>query len=189
MYLCFQIDSPMQVNKYPANIRLDEDVLKKSFVFYFRRRLQDVLIKTNIFASVIRLQKRFSRRLEDVLVKTNIFVLIIRLQDVFKTFSRRLQDLFKTSSKRFAKTSSRHLQDVFNAFWRRLQNVFKKYSRHLQDVLQRCLQDVFKLLLLTRFRDVFNMFLRRTAKTVIYKRIYLGHTFEKFMVSVQNLQE
>ena len=27
---------------YPANIRLDEDVLKTSFVFVFRRRLQDV---------------------------------------------------------------------------------------------------------------------------------------------------
>ena len=28
---------------YPANIRLDEDVLKTSFVFVFRRRLEDVL--------------------------------------------------------------------------------------------------------------------------------------------------
>ena len=35
---------------YPANIHLDEDVLKTSFVFVFRRRLQDVLIKTKIFA-------------------------------------------------------------------------------------------------------------------------------------------
>ena len=54
------------------------------------RRLQDVLIKANIFASALRLQKTPSRRLQDVLVKTNIFVLAIRLQDVFKTFSRRI---------------------------------------------------------------------------------------------------
>ena len=41
----------------PANIDLDEDVLKTSFVFVIRRRLQDVLIKTNMFALALRLQK------------------------------------------------------------------------------------------------------------------------------------
>ena len=51
------------------------------------RRLQDVLIKTNMFALALRLQKTSSRRLQDVLVKTNIFVLAIRLQNVFKTSS------------------------------------------------------------------------------------------------------
>ena len=64
-----------------------------------------------------------SRRLEDVLIKTDIFVLAIclqdvfkmssrRLQDVFKTFWRRLQDVFKTSSRRLAKISSRRFQGV-----------------------------------------------------------------------------
>ena len=65
---------------YPANIHLDEDVLKNSFktsfVFVFRRRLQDVLIKTNIFILVIRLPDVFksssvaemsSRHLQNVL--------------------------------------------------------------------------------------------------------------------------
>ena len=105
-------------------------------------------------------------------------------QDVFKTSSRRFQDVFKTSCKNVFKTSSRRLQDVF-----------KTSSRHLQDVLQRYLQDVFKtyhqvkLFLLTSLRDVFNKFLRYTAKTVIYRRICLGHTCEKFMVIVQNLQK
>ena len=47
--------------EFPANIRLDEDVLKTSLVFVFRRRLQDVLIKTNIFALLIRFQKTSSR--------------------------------------------------------------------------------------------------------------------------------
>ena len=61
-----------------------------------------------------------SKRLQDVLVKTNIFVLAIRLQDVFKTFSRRLEDVFqkrlqdilKTSLRRLEKISSRYFQDV-----------------------------------------------------------------------------
>ena len=87
----------------PANIRLDEDVLKTSFVFVFRRRLEDVLIKRNMFTLALSLQKTSSRRLQEVLVKINIFVLTIRLQDVFKTSSRHLQDIFKTSSRRIIK--------------------------------------------------------------------------------------
>ena len=69
-------------------------------------------------------------------------------------------------------------------------------SRRLEDVLQRSLQDVFKtyhqvkLFLLTLFQnDVFKTFLRRTANTVIYRKICLGRTSEKFMMSVKNLQE
>ena len=104
----------------PANIRLDEDVFKTSFVFVFRRRLQDVLIKSNMFALALRLQKTSwsrpiysswpyvfktsSRRFQDVLQK--------RLQDIFKTSSRRFEDVFKTSSRRLAKISSRRFQDV-----------------------------------------------------------------------------
>ena len=125
------------------------------------RRLQDVLIKMNMFASALRLQKTSSRRLgqdqyirlghtssrrlQDVLVKTNIFVLAIRLQDVFKTFSRRLQD-----------------------------------------VLQKRLQDIFK----TSCKDAFKMFWRRIIRLncLPSSRICLGHTSEKFMVSVENLQ-
>ena len=148
----------------PANIRLDEDVLKTSFVFVFRRRLQDVL------------------------VKTNIFVLAIWLQDVFKTYLRRFQDVFKTS-----------YQDVFKTFSRRLQNVLQKRLQDIfKDVLQRYLQDVFKtyyqvkLFLLTHLWEAFDTFLRRSfPKTIIYSRgICLGNTTsDKFMVSVQNLQE
>ena len=88
----------------PANIRLDEDVFRLRLQKTSSRRLQDVLIKTNMFTLALCLQKTSSRRLQDVLAKTNIFVLAIPLQDVFKTFSRHLQDVFKTSL--------RHLQDV-----------------------------------------------------------------------------
>ena len=70
------------------------------------RRLEDLFR--------LRLQKTSSRRLQDVLIKTNMFALALRLQKtswsrpiylswpyVFKTSSRRLQDVFKTSSRRF----------------------------------------------------------------------------------------
>ena len=132
------IDFNHNVNN-PANIRLDEDVLKTSWrrlsssfsedvfktswsrriclpqPYVFRRRLQDVF-KTSwsrpIYSCWLYVLKTSSRRLRDVLVKTNIFVFAIRLQDVLQ----------------------KGLQDVFKKFWRRLQNVFKTSSRRLQDV-------------------------------------------------------
>ena len=128
------------------------------------RRLEDVFR--------LCLQKTSSRRLQDFLIKTNMFALALRLQDVFLgqdqyihlgyTSSRRLQDVFKTSSRRLAKTSSRHLQDVLQRY---LQDVFKTYHQ-------------VKLFLLTRLWEVFNTFLRRSfPKTVIYRGICLGNTF------------
>ena len=99
----------------PTNIRLDKDFLKTSFVFIFRRRLEDALIKTNIFTLVIRLQDVFktcSRRLP-------------------KTSSRRFEDTFKTSSRHLAKTSSRCLQTVFKTSSRRPAKIS---SRRFQDV-------------------------------------------------------
>ena len=128
IFILYQIEgyrNILKLNSRPLTFMLKCSILKKqkedwnkspclvfsmSFEFFFLhpskhsswwRRLQDVLIKTNMFTLALRLQKTSSRRLQDVLVKTNIFVLAIRLQDVFKTSSRRL-----------AKTSSRHLQDV-----------------------------------------------------------------------------
>ena len=158
---------------FPANIRLDEDVF------------------------CLCLQKTFSRLLDQ---DEYIRLSHTSSEDVFKTSSRRLGE---DQHIRLDHTSSRRFQDVFKTFSRRLQNVFKMScknvfktsSRLLQDVLQRCFQAVFntyhqvKLFLLTGLRDAFNTFLRRTAKRIIYRRICLGHTFDKFMVSVQNLQE
>ena len=165
---------------HPANIRLDKDI----FCLRLQKASsQDVLIKTIIFTY----SYFFRRLLQDVLIKTNIFTLLILLQ---KTSSRRLdQDQYirlgHMSSRRLAKTSSRHLQDVFKTSSRRLA---KTSSRRFQDVLQRCLQYLFKtyhrvkLLWLIRFQDVFETF-------PIYRRICLGCTSEKFMISVQNLLE
>ena len=91
---------------YKSYVRPHLDYYHQTFVL-MNLRLQDVLIKTNIFSLVIRLQ--------DVLVKTNIFVLAIRLEDVFKTFSRRL-----------AKASSRLLQDVFKTSCKDIFNMFPR---------------------------------------------------------------
>ena len=135
-------------NMSPANIRLDEDVLKTSFVLVLRRRLQDVSIKTNIFTLLIRLQKTsWSRPIYlswSYVFKTSSR----RLQDIFNTSSRRFQDVLKTFSKRLQdifKTSSGHLQDVFKTFWRPLQDVFKTYHQ-------------VKLFLLTRFEVIKNVY-------------------------------
>ena len=150
-------------------------MLKTSFVFVFRWRLQDVFIKTNIFALLIRLRKRsWSRQIYSswsYVFNTSSR----RFQDVFKTSSSReiyspysrLQKtswtrpiyssksyVFKTSLRRLANSSSRHLQDVL---LRGFQDVFKMSSRCLAKMSSRRLQDLFKtyhqikLFLLTRF--------------------------------------
>ena len=184
--------SEVMAKAVPANTRLDEDILKTSFVFVFGRRLEDVF-KTNMFALALRLQDVFKTSWSRPIYSSWLYV--------FKTSSRRFQDVFKTSCKNVFKTSSRRLQDVLKTSSKRLQdvlkNVFKTSSRRLQDVLQRYLQDVFKtyhqvkLFLLTRLWKAFNTFLRRSfPKMVIYRGICLSNTTsDRFMVSVPNLQE
>ena len=149
----------MLLSKHSLWWRRFEDVLKTSFVFVFRRRLQDALIKTNIFTILIRLQKTSWRRLEDVF-KTSSRLLA-------KASSKPFQDVFKTSCKNVFKTPSRRFQDIFKTSSRRIEDVFNTSLRHLQDVLQRCLEDAFKayhqviLFLLTSFQDVFRTYSQR----------------------------
>ena len=110
------------VKKYPSEHsswwRCLEDVLKTSFVFVFRRRLdQD---------QYIRLGHRSSRRLQDVFKASSRFlqdVLPRRLQDVFKTSCK---NVFKTSSRSLAKMSSRRLAKTS---W----DIFKTSSRGSKD--------------------------------------------------------
>ena len=127
---------------HPANIRLDEDLLKTSFVF--RRRLdQDEHVCLSLTSSkrlgqdqYIRLGRTSSRRFQDVSHK--------RLQDVLKTSSRRIK---------------KRLQDIFKTSWRRFEKVFKTYHQ-------------VKLFLLTRLWEAFNTFLRSSfPNTVIYRGI------------------
>ena len=91
---------------YPANICLDEDVL----------------IKTNMFALALLLQKT---SWSGPIYSSWLYV--------FKTSWRRFQDVFKTS----CKTSSRSLQDVLKTSW-------KTTSRHFQDVFKTSCKDIFK---------------------------------------------
>ena len=134
-----------------------------SFAFFLRRRLQDVF-KTFDQDEYIRLSLRSS---EDAFKTSSRRLGQDQYIRLGHTSSRRLQDVFKTSSRRLAKTSSRHLQDVF-----------KTYHQ-------------VKLFLLTRLWEAFNTFLRRSfPKTIIYRGICPGNTTsDKFMASVQNLQE
>ena len=108
-----------------------EDVFRLRLQKTSSRRFRDVLIKTNILALLIHLQKTSSRRL----IKINIFVLVICLQEVFKTSSRRLRDVLKTSLKRLQDVLQRCLQDAFKTYHVVIlflltcfQYVFKTYS-------------------------------------------------------------
>ena len=80
-------------------------LMKTSFIFIFRRPLEDALIKTNIFTLVIPLQKTswsrpiYSCRLYVFKTSLRRFQDVFKMfcQDVLKTYSRRLRDIFKTS--------------------------------------------------------------------------------------------
>ena len=111
----------------------------------FRRRLQDVLIKTNIFLSVIRLQDVLLRRLQNVF-KTSckkrlqeILTSARRFQNIFKTSSRHLQDVLL---RRFQDVLKKSCKNVFKTSSRRLQDVLKTSSRHLAKMSSRSVQDV-----------------------------------------------
>ena len=153
-------------SKYSSWWRRLEDVLKTSFVFVFRRRLQDLLLKTNIFTEALPLQKTS--------------------YDVLRPKYSSWLQVFKTSLKLFQDVLPRCLQDVFMTSWRRLQDIL---SRRLQDVFKTYHQ--VKLFLLTCLQKVFYTFLSRSfPKTVFYRGICVGNTTsEKFLISVQNLQE
>ena len=190
-------------SKHSSWWRSLEDVLKRCFVFVFRRRLQEVFktawsrriysslsyifgrhfaqyqyirLGYNVFkTSSRRLAKTSTKRLQDALLKSNIFVLVV-------ASSRRLQKVFKTSSRRFA----RHLQEVFktsspaniSCFPQRLEDVFSVTVLHLpwrlQDVFKTYLQDVFKTssrhlredVLQLRHKDVFNTLWRRLVRQI-----------------------
>ena len=114
---------------YPRNATQQTFVLMKTSW----KHLQDVLIKTNMFALALRLQKTSWSR-----------PIYSSWPYVFKTSSTHFQDVFKTSSRCLAKMSSRRFQGDFktsckNAFKtssRRLQGVLKTHSRHVQDVFK-----------------------------------------------------
>ena len=116
----------------------------------------------------------WSGRLQDVFIKTNIFALVIHLQ---KTSWSRPVYLFWSY--------------IFKAFLRCLQDIVPRHlgqtcSRHLQDVSKSYHQ--VKLFLLTHLQDIFETYSTHFWD-VLHRRICIGHTSEKFMVSVLNFQE
>ena len=130
------------------------------YSYVFRRRLQDVFKKSwsrPTYSPWSYVFKTSSRR----------------LRCLAKTSSKRLQDVFKTSWKNASMTSSRSFEDVFKTSSRRLTKMssrpFRDVSSNesvLVNMFSRCLWGVFKT------------FLRCSPK------ILVGHTSEKFMVSV-----
>ena len=123
IFILYQIEgyrNILKLNSRPLTFMLKCSILKKqkedwnkspclvfsmSFEFFFLhpskhsswwRRLQDVLIKTKMFALALHLQTTSWRC----------------LQDIFKTSSRLFEDVFKTSPRRLTKISSTSFQDV-----------------------------------------------------------------------------
>ena len=130
----------LNCKKYPANIHLDEDVLKTPW-----GRLSSSSSESVLKTSSTRLDQdeyiRPSHLSSEVFFKTSSRRLdqdqYIRLDH---TSSIRLQDVLKASSRRLARTSSRPLQDIFNTS---CQDVFKTSSRCLQKCLQFSRKKVF----------------------------------------------
>ena len=95
----------------------------------FHLRLQDVLIKMNIFTWLTRSHKTSWSR-----------PVYLSWSYVFKTSSIRFQDGFKTSSRRL------RVQDVLKTYYQvklflvtEFQDIFESYSKRFWDVLLRCL--------------------------------------------------
>ena len=137
-------------------------LMKTSFVFVFGRCLEDVF-KTSSSRWIYclnhsSLEDNFKTSWSRPVYSSWPYVFKTSSRRLTKTSSRRLQNFFKTSCKSVLKTSSRRLQDVLKISSRRLA---KMPSRRWRIIRLNCLPR---------------------------SRICLGHTFEKFMVSVENLQ-
>ena len=97
-------------------------LMKTSFVFVFRRRLdQDEYVRLSLTSS------------EDVFKTSWLRPIYSSYPYVFKTFSRRL-----------AKTSSRRFENVFKTSLKRLQGLFKASSKRLQDIFNTFCKDIFQ---------------------------------------------
>lgn len=155
----------------PVNARLGEYLLKISWRHLSSLSPEDILntfsrlCDQNEYIHLGHWKKAFSRRLEDILIKTEIFTLNIRPQNVFNTFWRRLHNFLQHCLQEIFKTSSmpRHLQNVFKtsckgAFKTSLRGVCKMCLWNPQEVFKMC--DQLKLFFLTRLEYAFKTFSR-----------------------------
>ena len=127
--LCLNIITMYLPSKQPPWWRRLEDFFRLHLQKTSSRRLQDVLIKTNMFALVIRLQKTSLNGLQEILVK-----------QIYSSWSY----FFKTSSRHVQDVLPRRFQDVLKTSLRLLQYVLKTFSRRPQDTFKTSYQDVFK---------------------------------------------
>ena len=182
MFKHFMKKELKNIPKKLASILPYEDILKTSW-----KRLSSSSSEDVFKTSPRRLDKgeyiHLSHKSSQDVFKTNIFVLAIRLLDVFKISSRCFQDVFKAPCESISKTSSIRLQDVFKMSSKRirdvlpkhLQGIFKTFWKHLQYMFKTCYVFIGFSTGIIRLN-----YLPRS-------RISIGHTSEKFMVSVENL--
>ena len=106
---------------FPANLCLSKDVLKTSFVFVFRRCLQDILIKINIFPLLIRLEKTSWKCLDQ--------------EEYVRLGHTSCKDVFKTCPKHVEEVFQRCLQDILSSYklflLTRIQDVFNTLLRYI----------------------------------------------------------
>ena len=148
----------------PANIRLDENVLRTSWRHLSSSSSEDVF------------KMSWSKRI----YSPYSHVFRRRLQDVFRTsWSRPIYSswsyVLKTSCQYVFKTSSRRLQDVLQ---KRLQDIFKMSSRRFEDVFKTSSKDIFKTFSrrIIKLNFLVNTSLRsiqQVSETLFSKRDYL----------------
>ena len=167
-------------------------LMKTSFVFVVGRCLEDVF-KTSSSRWIYclnhsSLEDNFKTSWSRPVYSSWPYVFKTSSRRLTKTSLRRFQEVFKTSCKNVFDTSLRRLQDVLKTSSRRLQNFFKTSCKSVLKTSSRRLQDVLKI----SSRRLAKMPSRRwriiRLNCLPRSRICLGHTFEKFMVSVENLQ-
>ena len=135
-YLNYDSSSKLFSSKHSFWWRRLEDVLKTSFIFVFRRRLQDVF-KTAwsrpIDSSWLYVVLTSSRHLQDVLLR--------RFQDIFKTSQLNCScwHLFKMSSRCIQNVSEMYSKDGY--LWKDLPRYLFRTSSNIimEHFLRKCL--------------------------------------------------
>ena len=178
------------LEKTPANIRLDEGVLKTLWrrQTSWSRRIFALALSQQTFVLVKtywrRIQDVFSvtflclpRRLEDTIRKTSYKHV---LKTSWRRLGRRFKDVLKTPWRSFRKTAWRRLEDVLErtyckyvlkGSWRRLEEVLEGEKCYTEDVSRRlgkkkCLQGCLQK---TSSRRICNTFFLKRLQDVFLK--------------------
>ena len=141
-------NSIVHISSIPPNIRLDEDILKTSFVFVFKRLYQDEHIHLSHTSSEDVFKTSWSRPLYSswpYVFKTSWSRPINSSWPyVFKTFSRRLQNVFKLSSRPLAKTSSKRILHFSKAYCKDADLQKDLPRSHFWDIYGQCTKFAYR---------------------------------------------